>query len=1008
MSEIRDYPHRLIEVDLPIRRVSEQARREKSIRRGHISTLHLWWARRPLAACRAVLCAGLWPDPADELCPQSFRDEAAAAVAGFAKRVVNDRELAEVCGDTFPEWQRLSSGMLSRGNRESNEQLRDALLLFIGDFSSWNATTSDPFVDTAQKITLAAKAALHPDLPGLNILDPFAGGGSIPLEVLRVGANAHASDLNPVAVLLNHVTLEAIPRYRERLGTAVREWGLWMRAQVENELKGCYPVGDNGANSIAYFWARTIRCEGPSCGVELPLLQSTGLARRPKRYVGLRLVPNSKKKRIDIEIVETTGNGRNTDTLGTYRGGKATCPSCGFTTANPRVRAQLKERRGGSTDARLVCIAEDRPGASGRVYRVPTDEDIAAAALASDLLAKRPPREDGLSLVPDELIPQLRVWKNNPIRVHLYGMKTWGDLFTTRQSLAITAFIDALQRAEVMIRRAEDAEFSKAVVSCLAMVVGRQIDRMSTLCFWHSIGEKLEHTFSRQALSLIACFPEANPFSSSTGSFGHSVEWVAGVADAGIGFPGTAAVEMRSATELALPDDSMAAVFTDPPYYDAVPYGEISDFFYVWLRRAVGNLYPKLFSEVLVEKRDECVFNPEAVSREGLKKDAVFFRRMMTRALVEARRVIVRNGVCIVVFAHKTTEGWEAQLQAMLDAGWVITASWPIDTEMNTRLRAQGSAALASSIHLVCRPRETVSGSTEAIGDWRMILVDLPRRVHEWMPRLAREGVVGADAIFACLGPALELYSRYSHVEKASGDKVLLSEYLEHVWSAVSQEALSMIFEDADAVGLEQDARLTAMWLWTLAAPTGDSVADEDPADTTDVETETGEAGDVKAVGGFFLPFDAARKIAQGLGAQLDALENVVELKGDKARLLSVIERTKHLFGSTHRSSAGKKTTKKKQESLFSVVEEAVDEAGWNEAGAPNTGTTTLDRVHQAMLLFAAGRSEALKRFLVEDRIGAQAPFWKLAQALSALYPAKANEKRWVDGVLARKKGLGF
>jgi hypothetical protein len=399
------------------------------------------------------------------------------------------------------------------------------------------------------------------------------------------------------------------------------------------------------------------------------------------------------------------------------------------------------------------------------------------------------------------------------------------------------------------------------------------------------------------------------------------------------------------------------------------------------------------------------VFNPEALSRDGLKKDAAFFRRTMTRALVEARRVIVPSGVCIVVFAHKTTEGWEAQLQAMLDAGWVITASWPIDTERNTRLRAQGSAALASSIHLVCRPRESVAGATADIGDWRTILVELPRRVHEWMPRLASEGVVGADAIFACLGPALELYSRHSHVEKTSGEKVLLPEYLEQVWSVVSQEALSMIFDDANAVGLEEDARLTAMWLWTLAAPTGEPVAEDEPEAEVDGDSEPVAA---KAAGGFLLPFDAVRKIAQGLGARLEALQHVVELKGDKARLLPVTERAKHLFGKPGSVSTGSKSTRKKQVTLFSVIDEAADETGWGEVGAPNFGTTTLDRVHQAMLLFAAGRSDALKRFIVEDRVGAQAPFWKLAQALSALYPTRADEKRWVDGVLARKKGLGF
>jgi hypothetical protein len=274
------------------------------------------------------------------------------------------------------------------------------------------------------------------------------------------------------------------------------------------------------------------------------------------------------------------------------------------------------------------------------------------------------------------------------------------------------------------------------------------------------------------------------------------------------------------------------------------------------------------------------------------------------------------------------------------------------------------------------------------------------------MPRLSREGIVGADAIFACLGPALEVFSRYSRVEKANGDAVGLREYLEQVWAAVSREALSMIFSAADASGLEADARITAMWLWTLAEPSGgDAQVETDDAD--DEGDAEDEAGDGES-SGFVLDFDAARKIAQGLGARLEELESVVQLQKDKARLRPVVERTKHLFGKSEGGPAAKKAAKKKQMTLFGELNEAAEAAGWGEVGAPQAGTTTLDRVHQAMLLFGAGRGEALKRFIVEEGVGKQPQFWKLAQSLSALYPNGTDEKRWVDGVLARKKGLGF
>ena len=329
---------------------------------------------------------------------------------------------------------------------------------------------------------------------------------------------------------------------------------------------------------------------------------------------------------------------------------------------------------------------------------------------------------------------------------------------------------------------------------------------------------------------------------------------------------------------------------------------------------------------------------------------------------------------------------------------------------MGTRMNAMGTASLASSVHLVCRPRENPDGSirSDEVGDWRDVLAELPRRIHEWMPRLADEGVVGADAIFACLGPALEIFSRYSRVEKSSGETVTLKEYLEQVWAAVAKEALALVFKDADVTGFEADARLTAMWLWTLNAGNTDA-ASGDSAEDDDADDES-EGGTKKAKAtGFVLEYDAARKIAQGLGAHLENLGGLVEISGETARLLPVGERARTLFGKDegHVTTARKK--KVPQLDLFKVLEQA-DDGGttFGETKVERHGETVLDRIHQSMILFAAGRSEAMKRFLVEDGAGRDPRFWRLAQALSALYPSSTEEKRWVDGVLARKKGLGF
>jgi putative DNA methylase len=440
-------------------------------------------------------------------------------------------------------------------------------------------------------------------------------------------------------------------------------------------------------------------------------------------------------------------------------------------------------------------------------------------------------------------------------------------------------------------------------------------------------------------------------------------------------------------------------LITDPPYYDAIPYADLSDFFYVWLRRMVGDDHPRAVQHSAVTRDEECIVNRVA------GKDSTYYRRVMTESLAEARRVTRPDGVGVVIFAHKSTSGWEDLLAAMIEAGWIITASWPIDTEnAGAAARAEfGSARLLRSTS--CAAHESTRDGrliVDTVGDWREVLAALPGRIHAWMPRLAHEGIVGADALFACLGPALELFSRFARVEKVSGEVVTLSEYLVHVWGAVSREALSMIFEDADTTGLEADARVTAMWLWTLAGGRGES-ADTDATDEP-LLADTDEIDDPS--GRYALEFDAARKIAQGLGARLEELGTLVAVKGGTASLLSVTDRRDALLGTAARTpTSGRAVKRGRQAGLFEAVTGELAALGGKP---PEPGRTTLDRLHQAMLLFGAGQPEVLKRFLVECAVGEQPNFWRLAQALSTLYPLGSDENRWVDGVLARKKGLGF
>lgn len=956
-------------------------------------------------------------------------------------------------------------------------ELRRVLLDFIADFANWDNSTDKAFLETARALTQAAHEALggERDTRPL-VVDPFAGGGSIPLEALRVGADAFASDLNPVAVLLNKVVLEYIPKYGQQLADEVRKWGQWIKEQAEKELAAFYPKDPptkdlpGGATPIAYLWARTILSEAPGQGdtpVEVPLMRSLWLAKKAGRRRTLRWV-RDKSGQVQTETVAVTyfidgqpvvkrvrrplleifePNKESEVEGGTVARGSATCPVTGYTTKVDSVRGQLKQRRGGAADARLFAVVTTRDHEQGRFYRLSTPADQATFDAAAAEMERRE-RADGTersaagrtagrrsaaagmegvenrrSLVPDEVISLNELRR---ISVPIYGMERWGDLFSPRQALALATLarlVRELPKAWNTPDASDDPDgLAEAVQAVLAVGVSRFADICNAFCMWENTKTQVRHAFTRQALGMMWDFAEPAIFADAAGNYSVTLGTMIRILEheAGV-FAACGHIEQASATSHPLPDDAASAWVTDPPYYDAVPYAYLSDFFYVWMRRTLADVHPPLFGEAGVPKDAEIVVDrPHKLSQST--KDITFYERELAKAFAEGRRVLAPNGVGTIVFASKTTASWEAILKAVIDAGFVVTGSWPIDTEMETRVAAQGQARLGSSVHIACRPRENPDGSVreDDIGEWREVLGELPERIHAWMPRLAEEGVVGADAIFACLGPALEIFSRYSRVEKASGEVVTLGEYLEQVWAAVSKEALSMLFEDADATGLEPDARLTAMWLWTLGA--GRKLTAEDGEDRRADEESDGQAAgqaasaNLRALPGFVLEFDAARKIAQGLGAHLDKLPSVVEVKGDKARLLSVAERTRHLFGKDAEADASTPRRRKKKTTQLSLFEE-LDEAeaaegapsiGGGDVKGPAPGSTVLDRVHQAMILFAAGRGEALKRLLIEDGAGTDARFWKLAQSLSALYPTGTDEKRWVDGVLGRKKGLGL
>jgi putative DNA methylase len=1024
---------RLIEVDLPIKRISAHARRENTVRHGHFKTLHMWWARRPLAACRAVLCAMLWPDPMDAYCPEGFRK----AAAEHLHRWAND-QMALHTADSAPVFAQLRALASTDALQNRPDLLRAGLFELLADFADWDRSKNSDFL----AVTRALVQASHHALGGApetapRVFDPFAGGGSIPLEALRVGAESFASDLNPVAVLLNRMALEHLPAHGTRLADAVREAGERIKERAVAALTPYYPADPDGATPITYLWARTVLSEAPDptgegIPVEIPLIRGFWLRKKAGRFLALRWVRDAQGAVVtDLATVAyADGTVRKVrqprleifqpQTASELPGpvvqrGSATCPVTGHTTPVKSVRAQLKKRRGGTDDARLLAVATLHPSVDGRGYRLATARDQEAIALARSEAAKlRGQSVDGISVVPDEPLSPNELRR---ISIPIYGMERWGDLFSSRQLVALTTLRQLIVEESARWAENESPDFARAVRTALAFALSKQTDLANGLCSWKPDAECPVHMLARQAIPMVWDFAESVGTSESSGSWASMVERTAyALSVTHMSTASTGHVVRCSATSHWLPDDSAHVFFTDPPYYDAVPYAYLSDFFYVWLRRCLADGDPELARLAVVPKDEEIVVDrPHELSQSD--HDIAYYERELARAFAEAKRVLAHDGIGSIVFASKTTASWEAILGAVVNAGWVITASWPIDTEMETRVSAQGQARLASSVHLVVRPREGLAGNGAAgeIGDWRDVLQELPRRIHDWMPRLAAEGVVGADAIFACLGPALEIFSRYRKVEKASGDEVTLGEYLEHVWAAVSREALSSISNDTDLATLEPDSRLTAMWLWTLnagAPPDTETNGSEDTAEGGDEEDES--SGKAKAAAGYILEYDAARKIAQGLGAHLEDLKSVIEVQADKARLLPVAERTAYLFGKDQAAAPEAARGRKKkaaQMDLFAELtgtEATETESAWEEKTVSKPGATVLDRVHQSMILFASGRGEAIKRFLVEDGIGREGNFWKLAQALSALYPSGSQEKRWVDGVLARKKGLGL
>ncbi len=809
---------KLIEVALPLEAINKESAREKSIRHGHPSTLHLWWARRPLAACRAVLFASLVDDPGEYM-----PDEESAKA---------ERQRLFALIEELVVWE-----------NSNDAEVLDRARLEIARSVARNLGVELPVGKAAIRQFLAEKAP--------PVLDPFAGGGSIPLEAQRLGLRAYASDLNPVAVLLFKDLIEIPPKFadqppvhppQEEAGQAAlldREWrgarglaedvryyGKWMRDEAEKRIGHLYPKvklpaehGGGEATVIAWLWARTVTCPNPACGACMPLVHSFWLSKNRNRPAWVQPIVDRSAQPPQIRFTVKTGQGTVPDGTVDRRG--ARCVACDTPVPLDHVRAEAQAGRMG---VQLMAIVAE--GDRQRVYLDPRSDHVDIADSAAPTWAPR-----------EQLQGKLRV------SVPLYGMDTFADLFAPRQLVALTIFSDLVGEARERVRRDAVAAglpddgiplndggtgataYADAVATYLAFAVDKAADYWSTICTWHMGRHIIRNTFARQAIPMTWDFAEGNPFSQSTGNFGGATDWVAKAAawrpDASV----LGQAKQGDATD-SVDGGGAKAISTDPPYYDNIGYADLSDFFYVWLRRSLRTIYPDLFSTVLVPKAHELVATPYRFDGDR-EKARHFFEEGLGRALERMRAVSHPAFPVTIYYAFKQAEtdagsagvspaqggqddrapgarastGWETMLEGLMQADFQITGTWPMRTELRIRPVASGTNALASSIVLVCRPRPEDAPLATGRDFLAALKRELPAALRTW-----QEGnIAPVDLAQAAIGPGMAIYSRYRQVLEADGSPMRV------------RAALGLINQTLDEFLAEQEGDFGADTRWAVA-----------------------------------------------------------------------------------------------------------------------------------------------------------------------------------------------
>jgi putative DNA methylase len=851
---------KLIEVALPLDAINAASAREKSIRHGHPSTLHLWWARRPLAAARAVIFSQMVDDPSTYV-DTLLRDP---ALKRRAERELKDRQLlwknrseayatAQAAGDTTVH----SPGEPPTVAGCAADLERERLFDIIRELVKWENTTNEPVLQAARDEIwqswrrACADNADHPraaelfrrdKLPAFH--DPFAGGGALPLEAQRLGLEAHASDLNPVAVLINKAMIEIPPRFAGRppvnpearkgvthggswrgaqgLAEDVRYYGQWMRDEAEKRIGHLYPKVEVTAEMvkarpdlksylgrkltvIAWLWARTVKSPNPAfADVDVPLASTFLLSTKAGREMYVEPLIEDGRYRFTVKAGKPKDAAAAKAGTKLARGANFRCLMSGAPIASSHI---YSEANAGRMGARLMTIVAE--GDRGRVYLAPTPEQEGVA------------RDARPGWRPEVEMPANPRWFSPP----LYGLKTYGDLFTPRQLMALTTFSDLVSEAMERVRRhaisaglADDGRalvddgsgalgYSEAVATYLGFGSSRASDAWSSVVTWRNQVDATRSTFARQALPMTWDYAEVNPFSESCGHWmGNSVEWVEkSLLHLPSGVPHGRAVQGDAAKQV-LSDGKV--VSTDPPYYDNIGYADLSDFFYVWLRRSLRSVYPDLFGTLAVPKAEELVATP--YRHGGREKAESFFLGGMTQAM-HGLAVHAHAGFPVTIYyAFKQSEnetdlgsastGWETFLDAVIRAGFGVSGTWPMRTEKQGRVTSNETNALASSIILVCRPRLANAPTVTR----REFLAALKAELPAALIHLQRGNIAPVDLAQAAIGPGMAVFTRFAKVMDAEGKAMPV------------REALALINQTMDEALAEQEGDFDADSRWAI------------------------------------------------------------------------------------------------------------------------------------------------------------------------------------------------